>query len=160
MRVATLFTGVAAATIGMAQAANAQEAAPAATHTPKHTGGALVPAGRFDGSIRYSTDCANRGIDKNWLHVSTNTGSSIDPYQSYCFGFKGIWSSPPGIGINYECGGNNHGYLDGENGGRSVSFHFGPGTTYRANKWSHLWDVLITSWTGTDACGLPPNYFD
>jgi hypothetical protein len=161
MRVATIFTGVAAATAGMSQAANAEDTAhPAPRHTPDTTGHAFRPAGRLSGSIRYNENCANQSIDKNWLHVSTNTGSSILPYASYCFGFKGTYLSPPGIGVNYECGGNNHGYLIGVNGGRSKSFHFGPGTGYATLKWSHLDELWINSWTGTDACGKPPNWFE
>jgi hypothetical protein len=159
MRVATIFTGVAAATAGVTQVANAQEIRPAGAHDIR-PGHAARPAGRVSGSIRYNEACGNQSIDKTWLHVSTNTGSSILPYQSYCFGFKGTYVSPPGIGVNYECGGNNHGYLIGVNGGRSKSFHFGPGTGYATLKWSHLYELWINSWTGTDTCGKPPNWFE
>jgi hypothetical protein len=162
MRVATIFTGVAAATIGMTQVAQAQETAhPAARPTPRNNGRFVRPAERVSGSIRQDSDCANRGIDKNWLHVSTNTSFSENPYQSICFGFRGMSVSPPYIGINAECGGNNHGYLAGlAANGRSWFSSFGPGTTYRKLVEPHLNEVYIRSWTGTDACGKPPNWFD
>jgi hypothetical protein len=153
MRVATLFTGVAACTLGTAtQVAHAQDAAP------------TVPAGKSYGSIRYSQNCGNQGIDKTWLHVSTNNSSpyaSQIPYTSFCFGYKGLWGSPPGIGINYECGGNNHGLLVGVTAaGRKWSTGFGPGTTYRTLHEAHLDGVFINSWTGDDKCPKPPNWFD
>ena len=95
-----------------------------------------------------------------WLHVSTLSEGQygITGYTSVCFGGKGIYSSPFGVGLYGECGGNNYGYIDGENKGNIVSLHFGPGTTYRKVSWSHYDDVLITSWKGTDKCGMAPNF--
>jgi hypothetical protein len=163
MRVASVFTGVAAATVGMTtQAANAQDAAhPAVRPTSRHIGRTVHPAGRVSGSIRMNSDCGNRSIDKNWLHVSTNTGSPILPYESYCFGYKGLFVSPPGVGINYECGGNNHGYLAGFTAaGGSWSAAFGAGTTYRTLHEAHLNEVIINGWAGTDACPKPPFWWE
>ncbi len=153
MRVATLFTGVAAMTVGVTQAANAQAAGkPAAKHA-----GAVRPAlKRIDGSIQYYDSCFEWSTHPTWQHIATNFPNESGHYgqvRSVCFGYKGILSGPPGVGVYSECGGNNHGYLDGENNGRSVSFAFRPGTTYATLNWSHLYDVLITSWTGTDKCG-------
>ena len=157
MRVATIFTGIAAVTVGVTQAANAQDVAhPAAKPTAEHAGGAIRPAGRFDGSIEEYTSCAGYHVDPHWLHIST---ASLPFYGrgiigSTCFGFKGIYSSPPGTGIYGECGGGNYGYIDGENKGKIVSLAFGPGTTYRHFTWSHYDDVLITKWAGSDTCGF------
>jgi hypothetical protein len=165
MRVATIFTGVAACAVGMAQAANAQVTDPANARDvrPPH---AARPAGAIFGSIRDASACGARGVDPNWLHVSTNFllgqsrgGSPNYTYvTSVCFGFKGEYQSPPGIGINAECGGNNHGFVLGVNNGRSRSFFFGPGTGYHDLSWSHLYTVAINSWTGNDKCGEAPNY--
>jgi hypothetical protein len=165
LRVATVFTGVAAAAVGMTQAANAQEVGnPAAKPTSKHIGDAIHPDGRINGSIRSRLSCAHYGgnladTDPTWLHVSTANSAGYGLfYESTCFGYKGLLSSPYGVGIYAECGGNNHGYIDGTNGGRVVSVAFGPGTTYRKVRWTHYDDVLITSWTGTDKCPGIPNW--
>ena len=156
MRVATIFTGVAAATVGVTQVANAQDAAhPAARQTSKHIGRAIRPAGRYDGSIRVASGCGERGIDKTWLHVSTGYSITGNTQNSWCFGGKGAYISPPGLGINVECGGNNHGYLMGlYSNGNSWNVTFGPGTTYRVLDKGELQDVTIYSWTGKDTC--PP----
>jgi hypothetical protein len=107
MRVATIFTGVAAATVGVTQVANAQDAAhPAAKQTSKHIGRAMRPASAIFGSIRSAAHCALSGTDKTWLHVSTITYFSDGyGYTSLCFGFKGIFDSPLFTGIRAECGG-------------------------------------------------------
>jgi len=162
MRVATIFTGVATCTVGMTQVANAQDAVHAAAgHTINHTG-RVIPEGRSYGSIRYSENCGNQSIDKTWLHVSTNNSSAYAnyiTYVSYCFGYFGLWGSPPGIGINYECGGNNYGLLVGVTAsGRKWSTGFGPGTTYRKLEEAHLDGVFINSWAGNDKCPKPPNW--
>jgi hypothetical protein len=78
MRVATIFTGVAACTVGMTPAAHAQGIRPETAARPaSHTG-----------SIRISNLCAFNGRDKNWLHVST-TSYNDEGYQyvSMCFGY-------------------------------------------------------------------------
>lgn len=152
IRVATVFTGIAACTAGMAQVANAQDAATA------------EPANQ--GSIRHASACGYHGTDPTWLHVSTNflLGASRGGSPNYtyitsvCFGYKGAYSSPPGIGINAECGGNNKGWLGGKNGGTSVFAQFGAGTKYRDLYWSHLLAVDISGWGGTDKCPEAPYY--
>jgi hypothetical protein len=144
MRVATVFTGVAAATVGVTQVANA----------------AIRPAGRYAGSIREASNCGERGIDKAWLHVSTTSyGDLVTLYVSDCFGFKGTWLSPPNTGINAECGGGNFGYLIGryDKGGSWVA-NFGPATTYHKLSKSHLSTVAIDSWSGNDTCGKAPRW--
>jgi hypothetical protein len=147
MRVATIFTGVAACTGGMTQAAHAQAIRPETT---------ARPATAVYGSIRWVLNCAQDNKDSHFMHYSTVISS---PYQfrgSICFGFKGSDYSPPGIGVRYECGGNNHGFVEGTNGGRFESYNFGPGNGYHALFWSHLDGVDINSWTGADKCGVAP----
>jgi hypothetical protein len=154
MRVATIFTGVAACTAGATQVANAQEVHPANEARPTYV----------YGSIRDSYACGFLGTHKTWLHVSTTsynsggaggTGVSI---RSVCFGFRGSYYSPPYTGIRAECGGNNYGFLDGSADGRPRSTTFGPGTTYRTLSWSHLYLVRINSWAGNDTCPEAPDF--
>jgi hypothetical protein len=152
MRVATVFTGVAAAAVGMTQAANAQ-----AIRAPH----AARPAGTIYGSIRQVGICGHLGIDPHFLHVSTTSYNEYGYFVfSTCFGFRGDYLSPSGTGIRKECGGDNHGFLDGFNNGRSQSIAFGPGPGYATINWSHLDLVVINSWTGTDACPQAPDYGD
>jgi len=162
MRVATVFTGVAACTVGAAtQVANAQDAAhTAARHTSKNTGHAIAD-GRSYGSIRMNAGCAVNGIDAHWLHVSAYTGLGDFPYQSNCYGYFGLWNSPPGVGIAAQCGGNNHGLLVGTTAaGSKWSTGFGPGTKWRLLNEAHLYGIFINSWTGNDACGLGPYWYE
>jgi hypothetical protein len=165
MRVATIFTGVAACTAVVAPVANAQDAAhPVSRNTSKHIGRAFRLASK-NGSIRDASSCGNRGVDHTWLHVSTNFllgqsrgGSPNYTYvTSVCFGFKGSYYSPPGIGINAECGGNNHGVVFGYKP-QFWSFFFGPGTTYHALYKSSLYGVEIDGWTGNDQCPRAPHF--
>jgi hypothetical protein len=157
MRVATVFTGVAACTAGMAtQAANAQDAAhPVARHTSRHAGRA-IPDSRVYGSIRYAYLCGLRGSDRHWFHYATYQ-SYYEPNVSWCYGYFGLSESPPGVGIYSQCGGNNHGLLVGTTAaGRKWSTGFGPGTTYRTLNEAHFDAIYINSWTGNDKCGEAP----
>lgn len=156
MRVATLFTGVAACTAGVTQVAHAQDV----THTPvkpapTHAGRTLRPAGVF-GSIRYQIMCGSSKA--TWLHYVTSSttvqGLNWNPYV--CFGYQGIYPSPPGVGILAECGGNNHGWLTVKNTGASTAISYGPGEGYRDMRYDHLEYVEIDSWTGNDKCPLSP----
>lgn len=165
MRVATIFTGVATCTAGLAQVANAQDVAnPVGRNTSKHIGRTFRLASK-NGSIRYYNSCAARGVDHTWLHASTNflLGASRGGSPNYtyvtsvCFGFKGSYYSPPGIGINAECGGNNRGVVFGYKP-QFWSFFFGPGTTYHALNKSSLYGVEIDGWTGTDQCPIAPHF--
>ena len=151
MRVATIFTGVAACTLGVAPVANAQDAA----HVAR-----AIPAGRSYGSIRLAYGCGAQGIDKPWLHVSTTSYNDYGYiYTSICFGYAGLWNSPPYTGMRAECGGNNHGLLVGTTAaGRKWSAGFGPGTGYRTLNEAHLTGVFVNSWTGTDKCPIAPDY--
>jgi hypothetical protein len=159
MRVATVFTGIAACTAGMTQVAEARDAAHRA---------AIRPAASTYGSIKDSIACGDKGTHPSWLHVSTTAASTSDGLDhniitSVCFGDYGTYESPPYYGMRAECGGTNHGFLVGSvvsNEGASVpvSATFGPGTTYRTLFWAHLWTVAINSWTGDDTCGRAPHY--
>jgi hypothetical protein len=162
MRVATIFTGVAACTFGAAtQVANAQEAVPqAAGHMTQGVGRAIAD-GKSYGSIRMAENCGEYNTDKEWLHVSTTDYYTTYYWQvvSLCFGYKGLWNSPPFTGIKAECGGNNHGLLVGLTAaGDKWSTGFGPGTTYRTIGRAHLSGVFVNSWTGTDKCPQGPNW--
>lgn len=149
MRVATIFTGVAACTGGLAQAANAQDT----THTPVHH--AAFPAARSTGSIRQVSDCHDLGIigTSNWQTDATY--GPVGGGFSVCYGDKGTWQSPPGTGLSAECGGNNRGWLYGGKNDSPVVFDFGVGKTYAFLGWSHFLAVHISGWTGTDECPAP-----
>lgn len=150
MRVATIFTGVAACTAGVTHVAHAQDIRPAPRVGP--------------GSIRSVTSCAHRGIDHEWLHVSTvsNTtvlGEALTTWVSDCFGYFGTFLYPRGTGISGECGGNNSGYLWGSNGaGGTWGRQFFQGTGYARFHEPHLSSVSIFGWKGTDTCGQAPNW--
>jgi hypothetical protein len=160
MRVATIFTGVAAATVGMTQAANAQEVAhPVGKPAVGQVGGAVLPdVRRLFGSIQYYDSCAAHNTHPTWLHVATFFSSSQaigGQYEaSVCFGFKGSLSSPPGHGMVGECGGNNYGFLLGiTQNDTSDKFWFRPGTTWNnAFDWKSLDNVFISRWAGNDTC--------
>jgi hypothetical protein len=157
MRVATIFTGVAAVTVGVTQAANAQDVAhPAAKPTAEHAGRTIRPDGAIFGNIKNAASCANS--HPNWLHISTDGNALLGAkfVGSTCFGFAGTYRSPPGIGIYAECGGTNYGSIDGSKNGKPVYATFGPGTTYRELTWSLYSIVSITRWKGTDACPEAP----
>lgn len=152
MRVATIFTGVAACTIGVTQVANAQDMRPA------------VPAGTIQGNIKSVASCGSRGIDGTWLHVSTVSNFSVlaEPvtrWMSDCFGNSGWYQGPRGTGMVAQCGGNNYGNLSGATAsGKWWSVAFGPGTTYRTLNKAHLSNVFISKWHGTDKCPEAPNF--
>jgi hypothetical protein len=161
MRVATVFTGVAAATVGMTQVANAQDVTHAA-HNPvsKHIARRMRPATArtFFGSIQSFEACgvsepSRPATDFTWLHLYW-WDASHDTSSSACYGFKGQIISPPGFGVTYECGGNNYGSLDGYNAdGKLWYFDYHPGTTYAHLNKGSLWQVAIWSWSGHDKCG-------
>ena len=155
MRVTTLFTGVVACTAGVTQVAHAQDV----TRTPvkpvsKHAGRTLRPAGRITSSIRYQMMCGSS--KETWLHYitssTTSQGLAWNPWV--CFGYRGLYESPPGVGIISECGGNNYGWLTVKNTGDSTAVSFGPGTGYRHLRYDHLEFVEINSWAGGDKCPL------
>jgi hypothetical protein len=144
MRVATVFTGIAACTAGMAAYGTTAQAATHTTVKPT-VKPAVRPAvrtpGRVSGSIREVTSCGSN----TWLHVM-----SEDNFGSFCFGFRGTSIPTNETGMYAQCGGNNYGWLSSLRGSRFVTF--GKGTTYRTLNWPHLSYVHISGWTGTDKC--------
>ena len=163
MRVATIVTGAAACAFGAApQVANAQDAAPHAVgHALQRAERAIPAGGPIYGSIRIAYNCGASHIDKEWLHLSVTSfaGTPYAEYVSLCFGYRGLWSSPPDTGVRKECGGNNYGLLVGTNSaGTKWSTDFGPGTTYRTLNKAHLDAVFINSWAGTDTCPKAPDF--
>lgn len=130
MRVATVFTGVAAC---------AAIAAPVAHASSGH---------RRTGSIREVDNCSAQL--HNWLHVRSKGNSHQSP-TIRCYGFRGKYSPSGEIGILSECGGNNFGYLSAKGAG-AWNFSFDPGTYYRPLNHSHLAAVYIGGWAGGDAC--------
>jgi hypothetical protein len=164
LRVATMFTGVAALTVGVTQAANAEDVAHALTR-PALKDNAIRPNARAYGNIKDYEDCAFHHVDPTWVHVATalweytNSGNQyID--RSVCFGGAGTYSSPPGRGMYGECGGNNYGTIAGYENGLYVGFNFKPGTKYAwfSPSWSHYDTVVISKWAGTDTCPINPLY--
>jgi hypothetical protein len=163
MRVATIFTGVAAATVGMTQVANAQDVTHAA-HKPtsKRIGHQLRPASQvLTGRMQSDEFChfTTGNSHPNWLHVFWYN-SQFMKQDSECYGFSGFAFSPPTVGITYMCGGNNYGSLFGHSDDRKKSwvFNYGPGTTYAYLDKSSLYQVHISRWAGNDKCpdGFPP----
>lgn len=161
MRVATIFTGVAAATVGMTQVATAQEVAhsaakPASRHIARQMRPAIAPEFKY-GSIRSSGGCAitdtgHPATHGTWLHLDwlvTSFGQSF----SECYGYKGFIISPPGFGVTYECGGNNYGSLYGYSGTKEWNDYYTPGRGYIHLNKKSLYQVAIWSWTGNDTCG-------
>lgn len=157
MRVATVFTGVAAATAGMAQAANAQGVG-AAVHKPasRHIARQTRLATRVKhGSIRSSYNCAISGIHSHWVHLGFYS-VNLQFSESVCYGYKGYIYSPPGAGVTYACGGNNYGAIGGYSKGRWWSYDYHQGNTYAYLDEPSLYYVSIAGWAGTDKCGFRP----
>ena len=140
MRVATVFTGAAAAAVAYAPAALAAPGhAPAQGHT------ALVN-GKTGGARIQSKGCG--ASDVHWLHVQYNS-----PFRVLCkaFGFAGV-KDVGTLTMYAQCGGTNYGNLFTEEGVVS----FGPGNTYRSFTYGkYLSAVSIYSWSGTDKCAWP-----
>lgn len=135
MRVATMFTGVAAATVAMGQTAK---------------------AGVYSGSIRPAYSCTNRHIDPTWVHVGTfvYNNPTSPSLEVDCYGGHGTYLSPRGHGLIALCGGNNHGFVTGFSTRSPLGYfiNFGPRTTYWFPSRTSLYDVTIYSWTGADQC--------
>jgi hypothetical protein len=159
MRVATIFTGIAASTLAVGQQANAQDVVhPVTTHTPKQVGRTMRPAYRESGSIRHAYSCYNAyggaNVDKTWVHIWTEVFnvSYQESLVTDCYGYKGTSLSPRGHGVIAVCGGENHGYLTGDNNGQYWVYDFKAGTKTIALSKTSLYDVTITGWSGADQC--------
>jgi hypothetical protein len=143
MRVATVFTGVAAG---------------AAAFTP------FAPAAHAS-SIR-----ANPGCDgtPRWFHIYWFGGNGEYEYGSRgssCYGFKGIVHDPVVTGsvISGFCGGTNSGSFSISSGAGKVipgTFHASSNPYWLTNtaKWGydpHMTRLTIKGWTGNDECPQP-----
>jgi hypothetical protein len=154
MRVATVFTGAAAAAV-LPSAAMAGTATPV---RPTDHIEALRPAnssGKVYGSIRRQPQCDFPGATKpQWVHIiGVGAGGSTET----CFGFAGLWDVSGGLAnewtINYECGGTNFGALNPLTDSQS----FGPGTGYRKEHGFHMNSIDIFAWSsGGKTCPLSP----
>jgi hypothetical protein len=130
MRVATVFTGAAAAATGFG---------PAAMAAPVHQ--AQPAFGKISGSIRDGS-CRS---EPHWLQLAQRIpGTQI---SCIAYGFRGEWSEG-GAFISSQCGGTNYGFLKFTSG-KTISY--GPGNYFRAiNKDMRL--ITIDGWTGNDNC--------
>jgi hypothetical protein len=148
MRVATVFTGAAAAAVGFAPAALAAPGHAAAQDHPARANGkaqAMAPAS----SIR-SAGCTTN----TWLHIQYS--SLLRDALCKQFGFAGKMRpvTPDGdtLAMNAQCGGNNIGniYYSGK------KLPYAQGTSYRSfNPFRVVSYVSIRKWSGTDECAWP-----
>jgi hypothetical protein len=153
MRVATVFTGAAAAAVTFAPTAMAD------------TGQVAQPAGRtmalrpldrrgpVYGSIKEAASCGNT---PHWVHLDgwDPNGITGGSFRTACFGFKGLYDMSSGIAghpwlVTAECGGNNHGFLN-YNYANAQSFNVG--TYYRNEHSLSMNSVFIGGWAGNDTC--------
>lgn len=162
MRVATVFTGAAACAATFAPAAHAATGHQAAPDTktltvprlhdamneirPDWNGYATVVSGSIQLGSCPSTP--------KWVHMSR----SLDPYSTFCFGFKGeLAFHSPDISVSRICGGNNYGdYVNS----RGQTAYFGPGTTYVHLPWpgvAKIEAIQILKWSAhnNDKCPTP-----
>jgi hypothetical protein len=115
MRVATLFTGVAAvAAVAPAAHAGTEPAQPSHQARPGATRSRIRP------DIQLTSKCSTV---PRWVHLRSSQGGS------WCYGYAGF-TTTYGINTVSICGGNNSGWLWNS---YSSPTHFGRGTT-----WVHL----------------------
>jgi hypothetical protein len=129
MRVATVFTGAAAA-VALAPAAMAGTGHAAGTGNQARTDGKAITALRHGGrtteirpkthGIVTSMSCRNA----HWVHLEWFRSNR------YCFGYSGYLPFHPALAVHHECGGTNIGVISLSNGNLS---NFGPGTGYLAS---------------------------
>jgi hypothetical protein len=134
MRVATIFTGVAAFVGPMAQVAHAQVTHPNDTMRPDST---------------HISTCG--GAKSHWVHMGFLNGPVAN---SSCAGFAGRAGFR--VVLQGYCGGNNSGYLYGSKPGVNISKHYGHGTTYAlwgpGSNWGNLSAISIAKYSGPDKC--------
>jgi hypothetical protein len=151
MRVATTFTGAAACAVAFNPAAMAATGQPAAQpgHEQHLRRMAIAGNTRLSGSIRQGS-CAK----SHWLHIKSKYNGGE------CFGFRGLLLLSPYPNMRAFCGGNNSGYIWGNDNLHSyqVYQHFGRGTTYyslpKSVAYFYASEVGIAGWSGTNTC--PP----
>jgi len=145
-RVATIFTGTAAAAAAFVPAAQAGTVGQplnmqAGTVKPLNTGGKIKP----DYTIRGSIEAAPCSKVPQWLHLANKDGQ-------FCFGYKGTVEYNGQFNtVSHECGGTNHGGLRSPEG---TNWGFGPGTTWTKPGIYYLSSITINGWvTSTHRCG-------
>jgi hypothetical protein len=141
MRVATVFTGAAAAA-AFTPAAMAATGHAAGTGPGTGVRTTALPDGGT-GKITFSAYCRNA----QWLHLEWSRGATG------CFGYSGVWNLGDDKPVSHECGGTNHGYVYYSNSHGAAPY--GPGTGYRGFPYK-LTEISIQYWTGTDKCGPFP----
>jgi hypothetical protein len=143
MRVATVFTGAAAAAVAYAPAALA-----APGHAPAQGRTALVNGKTQAAGPRTTIQSKGCGTsDVHWLHLEY--ASLFRSKLCKAFGFAGFKTVAQDFYA--ECGGNNYGTIYWKTG----SLGFGPGNTYRSVTERDISGVSIYSWKGTDHCAWP-----
>jgi hypothetical protein len=148
MRVATVFTGAAAAAVAFTPGAMAATGhTPAEGHPARATG-----TTHTTGPDVHSKSIRSAGCTTNtWLHIQYSS-----TFRTLCkaFGFKGrMTPAHEPLAMNAQCGGNNYGVIY-YGGNKTVTF--GPGTTYRTfNSFRYVSEVAISRWNGTDECAWP-----
>jgi hypothetical protein len=142
MRVATIFTGVAAMG-GMTQVAHAQVTRP-------------------DVKLQQGTQIqwCNRASRATWVHMgyydARVNGNAEGSPESKCIGFRGN----AGISMLLDgfCGGNNSGHLLGYNSVANLNWHYGHGnfyaefSNYRYGGWGQTQTISISGYGGNDTC--------
>jgi hypothetical protein len=151
MRVATVFTGAAAAAVTFMPAAQAGTGHTAGAGTEGKTlaPGAGVRAHGIKPDYSKSGNIKSNGActDAEWVHLEWSRG------YTDCFGYSGWIRYGQYLKVSHECGGTNNGILTSPNS----AIGFGPGTTYRGFKANFENSLIwITGWTGTDHCGAFP----
>jgi hypothetical protein len=153
MRVATIFTGTAAA-VAFAPAAMATTVLHGAAghESPKlHTGGHIT-----------SKPCSSPGTS-HWLHLAfTSSGNQFGTSRAVeCYGFTGT-AYHPSAGVDNVaasiCGGNNSGWYTSINGAKAT-FKEGNGwvhTPWYGTSHAVLGEVHINGWSHSDACRTSP----
>jgi hypothetical protein len=159
MRVATIFTGAAAAAVAFTPTAHAAQAdgkgGRTVTHGPLNRSGRERPMdnwGKVSGNIveSYGPDC-----EPHRTHISGTRSRLTGPYHSnMCFGNRGTFDTSSGFlhrptAILGECGGNNWGWL---NSNYASAQSFREGKTYRFENSYRLNSITINGWSGTDNC--------
>lgn len=151
MRVATVFTGAAAAAVAFA---------PGAVAAPAHAVARAAPDSQPPGPIVYFGNIQSKGCTNNtWLHVAYTVFASIFVFKR-CkqFGNAGdmVPKSNPLL-MSAQCGGNNVGFIDYSNNGiQSQLLRFRQGSTYRTFASDlQVSQVSISHWSGTKQCRWP-----
>jgi hypothetical protein len=147
MRVATTFTGAAAAAVALNPAAMAATGKAEAHATNQLRRAVTHGNRRLSGSIREG-DCTN----SHWMHLE-------QPYNSgECFGYHGLLDLSPYPNARAYCGGNNSGIFWGSGPGNNSYYWFYQGKTYahlpKTSPYFYVREIGIIAWKGEDTC--PP----